>query len=62
MSGTAIAALHGPAAIFDPSLEPPGWDGQKRYTPSTVLIYFEDQEQHLHNIPQESSPYLNQSF
>lgn len=39
--------------MFGSGVEPPGWDMSKRYTPTSVLLYFEDQDQALHNIPQE---------
>jgi hypothetical protein len=42
------------AAVFDPSVEAPGWDQGRRYAPSSVVLYFEDQDQNLHHIPQES--------
>lgn len=44
------------ATIFDPSVEAPGWDLQRRYSPASVVLYFEDLEtNHLQNIPQDFS-------
>ena len=48
--------------MFGPGVEPPGWDLQKRYTPSSVLLYFEDQDQCFQNIPQEKADKNVQCF